>query len=71
MAWLVCCVVSFGLMNAGVSQLLIGYSVFDIGEECCEDNENACFIATTLDSAKRVLSNASMAPQAEEFHPVS
>ncbi|HQX51094.1 MAG TPA: hypothetical protein PLY87_26690 [Planctomycetaceae bacterium] len=54
-----------------MSQLLIGYSVFDIGEECCEDNENACFIATTLDSAKRVLSNASMAPQAEEFHPVS
>ena len=39
-------------MGVEASRLLIGYSVFDIGEECYEYNENACFIASTVEGAK-------------------
>ena len=52
------------------SRLLIGYSVYDTSEECYEYNENACFIASTVDGAKRVLRNAMMSPQDAEFHAV-
>ncbi len=58
-------------MSAAASRLSIGYSVFDTGEECYEYNEDACMIASTLDGAKRILSNACMASEDAEFHPVS
>ena len=41
---------------------LIGYSVFDTAEECYEYNENACFIASTLQSAEEFLEVACTDP---------
>ena len=58
-------------MSGDASRLLIGCSMFDAGEECYEYNEDACLIAATLEGARRVLSNAGMATQDAEFHPVS
>ena len=57
-------------MSTDASGLVIGYSVFDTSEECYEYNENACFIAATVDDAKRVLRSAMMSPQDAEYHPV-
>lgn len=42
---------------------LIGYSVFDTGQECYEYNENACFIAATRQAAQEFLNMACMDPQ--------
>ena len=55
-------------MSTDGSELIIGFSLFDTSEECYEYNENACFIAATLDGAKRTLSNAMMSPRDAEFH---
>ena len=59
------------MMSTEASDLLIGYSVFELGEECYEYNENACLIAATLDGARRILSNALFGPEDAEFHSVS
>jgi len=56
-------------MSVEASRLLIGYSVFDTGDECYEYTENVCFIASTVDGAKRVLRNVWMAPLDAEFEP--
>jgi len=50
---------------------LVGYSVFDTGQECYEYNENACFIAATPDTARQFLIVACMNPQDGQVHPVS
>ena len=42
------------------NELVIGYSGFDVFEECFEYNENACFIAGTEAAADRF--NASLGP---------
>jgi len=42
---------------------LVGYSVFDTGQECYEYNENACFIAATRQAAQEFLEVACMDPQ--------
>jgi hypothetical protein len=47
-------------MSVHAPQLLIGYSVFDTGEECYEYNENACFIASTRQAAQEFLNVACM-----------
>jgi len=57
-------------MSDDASESMIGYSLFDTSEECYEYNENACFIAATLDGVKRTLSNAMMSPRDAEFHSV-
>ena len=62
---------SFGLMSTDASGLVIGYSVYDTSEECYEYNEDACMVASTLPSARRVLSNAMLSPQDAEFHSVA
>ena len=41
---------------------LIGYSVYDIGEECYEYNENACYIAATSERFSSLWKCASMVP---------
>jgi len=42
---------------------LIGYSVFDTGQECYEYNENACFIGSTRQAAQEFLEVACMDPR--------
>ena len=49
---------------------LIGYSVFDTGQECYEYNENACYIAANQPAAKRFLTT-SFFPEDCEIHSVS
>ena len=49
-------------MSGAGSWPLIGYSVYDISEECYEYNENACYIAATPDSAQQFLEVASLVP---------
>ena len=49
-------------MSAEDRTLLIGYSVFDTAQECYEYNENACFIASTLQSAEEFLDVACADP---------
>ena len=43
-------------------ELVIGYSGFDVLEECFEYNENACFIAATEPAADRFMRDAFMMP---------
>ena len=43
-------------------ELVIGYSGFDVLEECFEYNENACFIAATAPAADRFMRDAFMMP---------
>ena len=50
-------------MSVHDPRLLIGYSVFDTGEECYEYNENACFIASTRQAAQEFLNVACMNPR--------
>ena len=50
---------------------LVGYSVFDSGQECYEYNENACFIAATRDSAQQFLNVACMDPRDGRVDAVS
>ena len=38
-------------MDLQQAQAHMGYSVFETFEECCQYNENACFIAATRESA--------------------
>ena len=49
-------------MSGAGSRPLIGYSVYDSGEECFESNEDACYIAATSDAAQQFLEVASMVP---------
>jgi len=58
-------------MSGDDRKLLVGYSVFDTGQECYEYNENACFIAATPDSAQQFLYVACTIPQDGRVHPVS
>jgi len=51
------------LTNANVPRLLMGYSVFDKGQECYEYNENACFIASTRKKAQEFLEVACLDPR--------
>ena len=44
-------------MDIGQSERLIGYSIFEVSEECWQYNENACFVADSRDSAAQFLSN--------------
>ncbi len=58
-------------MSAGVPRLVIGYSVFDTGQECYEYNEDACFIASTRESAQQFLSVACVIPEDGRVDAVS
>ena len=58
-------------MSADVPRLVIGYSVFDLGQECYEYNENACFIASTPERAQQFLSVACMIPEDGRVQDVS
>jgi hypothetical protein len=49
-------------MSEAGSRCLIGYSVYDLGEECCEYNENACYIGSTSESAHQFLEVGSLVP---------
>ena len=49
-------------MSDAGSRSLIGYSVYDSGEECYEYNENACYIAATSDTAQQFLEVSSLVP---------
>ena len=42
-------------MEIGQSETLIGYSIFEVSEECWQYNENACFVADSRDSAEAFL----------------
>jgi hypothetical protein len=42
-------------MDIGQSETLIGYSIFEVSEECWQYNENACFIAATRSGAEAFL----------------
>ena len=44
------------------NELVIGYSGFDVFEECFEYNENACFIAGTEAAADCFMRDASLGP---------
>ena len=57
-------------MSGHDRKLLVGYSVFGTGQECYEYNEDACFIASTPDSAQQFLNVACMIPQDGRVHPV-
>ena len=57
-------------MSDSDSRALIGYSVFDIGQECYEYNENACYIAASSDAAQQFLEVASTAPSDARVEPV-
>ena len=49
-------------MSGAGSRPLIGYSVYDSGEECFESNEDACYIAATSVTAQQFLEVASVFP---------
>ncbi len=42
-------------MSTAENETTIGYSVFETFEECYQYNENACFIADTVQNAQRQL----------------
>ncbi len=42
-------------MSTAENETTIGYSVFETFEECYQYNENACFIADTVQNAQRFL----------------
>ncbi len=42
-------------MGTAENETTIGYSVFETFEECYQYNENACFIADTVQNAQRFL----------------
>ncbi len=42
-------------MSTAENEITIGYSVFETFEECYQYNENACFIADTVQNAQRFL----------------
>ena len=50
---------------------VIGYSVFDTSAGCYEYNENACYIAATLDTAQHFLEVACMVPSDARVEAVS
>jgi hypothetical protein len=45
-------------MNLQDSETIIGYSVFELFEECYQYNENACYIANTKSAAEAFLKNS-------------
>ena len=57
-------------MSAHDRTSLVGYSVFDTGQECYEYNENACFIAATQSSAQPFLNVACMDPRDGRVDPL-
>ncbi|MEZ6032313.1 MAG: hypothetical protein R3C17_09495 [Planctomycetaceae bacterium] len=57
-------------MTAESEATWIGYSVFDTSQECYEYCENACYIASNTQSAKRFL-DTSFFPGDCEIHSVS
>lgn len=40
------------------TDLIIGYSAFELSEECYEYNENACYVADSPETLKQFLINA-------------
>lgn len=44
-------------MDIGQGETLVGYSIFEVSEECWQYNENACFIADSRESAGVFLGN--------------
>ena len=58
-------------MSEDDSRTVVGYSVFDQSQECYEYNENACYIADSLESARRVLRDGDCDPGDARIDPVT
>lgn len=52
------------------SEVLIGYSAFDLHEECYEYNENACYVADSPQSLRMFLSGAMLEVNDYRIDPV-
>ena len=58
-------------MSESNSGEVLGYSVFDTGEECYEYNENACFVAASRESAAEFRDACGLTPNAGRIDAVT